>query len=118
MRDTDLLNNPLFVTVLFEEDGKSSRHDHSRELWVGATEPVVMDVLAGLFSPPTGESCQSYPIREAKRGYSHLRPYHAELMTKKEISRSKGVARKVGVLYDLNMISCKRLTTVRRCTWL
>jgi hypothetical protein len=35
---------------IVQEDGESSRHDHSRERWVGATEPLVVDVLAGLFS--------------------------------------------------------------------
>jgi hypothetical protein len=42
-------NRPLKLSsgcdCIFEEDGESSRHDHSRELWVGATEPLVVDVL-------------------------------------------------------------------------
>jgi hypothetical protein len=30
---------------IIEEDGKCSRHDHSRESWAGATAPLVVDVL-------------------------------------------------------------------------
>jgi hypothetical protein len=35
-----------------------------------------------------------------------------------EISRAKGVAGKVDVLDELQIISCKRYTTVRRYGWL
>jgi hypothetical protein len=37
---------------------------------------------------------------------------------KHEISRPKGVAGEVDVLDELQIISCERLTTVRRCGWL
>jgi hypothetical protein len=65
--DTELLNDYLSVAVLFEEDGESSRYDDSREWWLGATEPLVVDEIASLFSAPTGESGYPYHVREAKR---------------------------------------------------
>jgi hypothetical protein len=65
-----------------------------------------------------GKSSYSYHIHEAKRKYSHQRRYSVELMIKHERSRPKGVAGKVDVPDELQIISCKRLTTVRRYGWL
>jgi hypothetical protein len=65
-----------------------------------------------------GKSSSSYHIYEAKREYSLYRRYPVELMMKHERSRPKGVAGKVDVLDELQIISCKRLTTVRRYGWL
>jgi hypothetical protein len=55
---------------IIEEDGESSRHDHSRQSWVGATEPLVVDVLT-VYSHTNGKSSYSYHILEATREYSH-----------------------------------------------
>jgi hypothetical protein len=65
-----------------------------------------------------GKSSYSYHVHEAKREYSHYSRYPVALMMKHERSRPKGVAGKVDVLYELQIISFKRLTNVRRYGWL
>jgi hypothetical protein len=67
-----------------------------------------------------GKSSYSYHIHEAKREYSHYRRYPAKLMMEHERSRPKGMGAK-GVIYvpdELQIISCKRLKTLRRYGWL
>jgi hypothetical protein len=65
-----------------------------------------------------GKSSYSYHIHEAKGKYSHWRSYPVELMMKHERSRPKGVAGKVDVVEELQIISCKRLATGRIYGWL
>jgi hypothetical protein len=65
-----------------------------------------------------GKSSYSYHSHKAKREYSDLKRYPVELKMKHERSRPHGVAGKVDVLDELQIISCKKLTTVRRYGWL
>jgi hypothetical protein len=65
-----------------------------------------------------GMSSYSYHITRPIDNTATRDATPVELMIKNEISRSKGVAGKVDVLDELQIISCKRLTTVRRLGWL
>jgi hypothetical protein len=78
---------------------------------------LVVDVRTSLFSPPTEENGY-YPIREAKREYSHYRLYPGKLIMRHEYRGPAEWAGKAGVLDDRQMISCKRMTSVRRYAWL
>jgi hypothetical protein len=73
-----------------------------------------VDVLAGLFSHQweTVATPTIYTRPREKTATRDATP--VELMIKHEISRPKRVAGKVDVLDELQIISCKRLTTVRR----
>jgi hypothetical protein len=115
--DTDLLNYPLVVSVFLKKTARV--HDTiTRESdglmplspWSWTCLPFILTIMR--------KSSYSYHIHEAKREYSHYRRYPVELMMKHERSRSKGVAGKVDVLDELQIISCKGLTTVRRYGWL
>jgi hypothetical protein len=77
-----------------------------------------VDVLAGLFSHQW-ERVSTPPIYTRPRENTATRDaIPVKLMMKHERSRSKGVAGKVDVLDELQIISCKRLTTVTRYGWL
>jgi hypothetical protein len=77
-----------------------------------------VDVLAGSFSHQW-ESVATSTIYTRPRENTATRDANpVELMMKHERSRPKGMARKVDVIDELQIISCKRLTTVRRYGWL
>jgi hypothetical protein len=113
--DTDLLNYPLFVTVLLKKTARV--HDTiTRES--DATEPLVVDVLAGLFSHQWERVATPTIYTRPRENTATRVTTPVELMMKHERSRPKGVGGKVDVLDELQIILCKRLTTVRRYGWL
>jgi hypothetical protein len=77
-----------------------------------------VDVLAGLFSHQW-ERVATPTIYMRPRGNTATRDATpVELMMKHTRARPKGVAGKADVLGELKIISCKRMTTVRRYGWL
>jgi hypothetical protein len=77
-----------------------------------------VDVLAGLFSHQWERVATPTIYTRSRENAATRDATPVELMMKHERSRSKGVAGKVDVLDGLKIISCKRLTTVRRNGWL
>jgi hypothetical protein len=79
---------------------------------------MVVDVLAGLFSHQWERVATPTIYTGPRENTSTKDATPVELMMKHERSRPKGVAGKVDVLDELQIIPCKRLTTVRRYGWL
>jgi hypothetical protein len=79
---------------------------------------TVVDVLAGLFSHQWERVATPTIYTRPRENTATRDATPVELMMKRERSRPKGMAGKVHVLDELQIISCKRLTSVRRCGWL
>jgi hypothetical protein len=79
---------------------------------------LVVDVLAGLFSHQWERVATPTIYTRPGENTATRDATPVELMMKHEISRDKGMAGKVDVLDELQVISCKGLTTVRRYGWL
>jgi hypothetical protein len=75
-------------------------------------------VLAGLFSHQWERVATPTICTRPRENTASRDATPVELMMKHERSRPKGVAGKVDVLDELQIISCKRLKTVRRYGWL
>jgi hypothetical protein len=79
---------------------------------------LVVEVLAGLFSHQWERLATPTIYTRPRENTATRDATPVELMMKNKISRLKGVAGKVDVLDELQIILCKRLTTVRRYGWL
>jgi hypothetical protein len=79
---------------------------------------LVVDVLVGLFSHQWGRVATPTIYTRPRENAATRDAIPVELMMKHERSRPNGVAEKVDVLDELQIISSKRLTTVRRYGWL
>jgi hypothetical protein len=78
---------------------------------------LVVDVPAGLFSHQWERGATPTIYTRPRENTATRDDTPVELMMKYERSRPKGVAERVDVLDELQIISCKRLT-VRRYGWL
>jgi hypothetical protein len=79
---------------------------------------LVVDVLAGVLTQQWERVATPTIYSRPRENKATRDATPIELMMKHLRSRPKGVAGKVDVLDELQIISCKRLTTVRRYGWL
>jgi hypothetical protein len=111
--DIDLLKYPLGVTVLLKKTARVHDTITRESDGLMPLSPWPWTCLRFILTT-IGKSSYSYHIHETEREYSHNRRYPVELMIKHETSRPKGATGKVDVLDELQIISCKILTTVGR----